>query len=52
VKWIYIVVVLIATIYIIIIAPEVFTAIFNGIGSFIEGIISTTEAMKETKILS
>ena len=51
-KWIYIVVALTATIYLIIVAPEVFTAIFNGIGSLIEGITGTMEAMKGTEILS
>jgi len=51
VKWVYIVAVGAGVIYIIIVAPEVFTAIFGGIGSLIEGIMGTVEATKGMEIM-
>jgi len=51
VKWVYIGVAGVTIIYVIVIAPEVFGAIFEGIGSFIEGIMDTAGAMKGMEVI-
>jgi len=45
VKWVYIAIGGAAVIYIIIVAPEVFTSIFDCIGSLLKGMKGVTEAM-------